>query len=263
MKSLQYTIKESLRIGLNDSPYTSKPDTLEKLREIIKQRFSEQGPGTKSKPIDFNNIDVSEFTSFYNESNNMGLFEDTEFKYIDISGWDTSNIKDMRKMFKGCKKLKIIYGLDEINTSNVENMQEMFWNCCLLESIQLFDTSNVKTMENMFNWCEKLQSVPQFNTSNVKSMKSMFSHCKSLQSVLLFDTSNVETMEDMFWKCTKLETVPEFNISKTKNIEAMFYNCKNLDENTRKLWRPYYKVGVEKMFNMQGGLMEGTPMRDK
>ena len=67
-------------------------------------------PLTKQNPIDFNDIDVSNLDSFYNNKG-IGIFEETKFKHINISDWDVSNIKSMRSMFYVCEELEstVIY----------------------------------------------------------------------------------------------------------------------------------------------------------
>ena len=59
------------------------------LRKIIDDRYDKFGAGTKRKPINFNDIDISNINSFCN-SKGRGLFEYTGFKYIDISDWDVT-----------------------------------------------------------------------------------------------------------------------------------------------------------------------------
>ena len=81
------------------NPYTCNPASLEELRKIIEDRYNKLGPGTKQKPINFNDVDVSNISSFYNENNYIGIFRKTKFEYIDISDWDVSNVEDMSNMF--------------------------------------------------------------------------------------------------------------------------------------------------------------------
>ena len=70
--------------------YTCAPTSWEELRKIIEDRYYKLGPGTKDKPIDFNDVDVSNIDSFYNKNstfynkNSTGIFAGTKFKYIDI-----------------------------------------------------------------------------------------------------------------------------------------------------------------------------------
>ena len=80
------------------------------------------GPGTEQDPIDFNDIDVSNIDSFYNDKG-KGIFQGTEFKFIDISDWNVSNIKSMRHMFFGCKKLESVGDISEWVVSSVTDMQ--------------------------------------------------------------------------------------------------------------------------------------------
>ena len=49
-------------------------------------------------------------------------------KSLDLSGWDTSNVKDMSGMFYDCKRLKSL-NLSGWDTSNVYDMIYMFDYC--------------------------------------------------------------------------------------------------------------------------------------
>ena len=52
-----------------------------------------------------------------------------ELDYLDLSNFDTSNVKDMKLMFFECIKLKEIKGLDKFITNKVTNMRGMFEYC--------------------------------------------------------------------------------------------------------------------------------------
>ena len=132
MKSLTNYINEKLIVNKNYKPYTYAPKTFDELRKIIEDRYDKLGPGTEQKPIDFNDIDVSNLDSFCNEKNN-GIFERTYFKYIDISYWDVSNIKSMQCMFLMSNQLKSVGDLSNWDASNVTNMDFMFRNCPIKE----------------------------------------------------------------------------------------------------------------------------------
>ena len=71
-----------------NDPHTCAPTSWEELRKIIKDRYDKLGPGTKQKPIDFNDVDVSNIDSFYNKKTNDSIFDATKFEYIDISDCD-------------------------------------------------------------------------------------------------------------------------------------------------------------------------------
>ena len=80
-------------------------------------------------------------------------------------------------MFWGCSSLESI-DLSSFNTTNVKDMSYMFYECSSLKSIDLssFNTTNVKIMWNMFLGCSSLESIDlsSFNTTNVKDMPGMF-----------------------------------------------------------------------------------------
>ena len=129
-------------------------------------------------------------------------------------------------LFFGCSSLKSI-DLSSFNTTNVKNMSGMFSYCHSLNSIDLslFNTTNVKNMSGMFCDCSSLKSIDlsSFNTNNVNDMSCMFFDCSSLKSIDLssFNTTNVNDMSDMFVGCSSLK---KENIKIKNNI----YRIENL-----------------------------------
>ena len=79
---------------------------------------------------------------------------------INVSNWDTSNVKNMQCMFSGCNAL-ISLDVSKWNTSKVTDMAAMFYECSSLTSIDVsgFDTSKVADMNSMFGECSKLTNV--------------------------------------------------------------------------------------------------------
>jgi surface protein len=179
MKLLNLYISEKLVVNKDYKDlYTCEPKTFEELRKIIEDRYKKFGPGTKQKPIDFNDVDVSNVNSFYNKD--KGIFRKTKFEYIDISNWNVSNVKDMNRMFYGCEQLKSVGDLSNWSVSKVENMYAMFYGCAQLKSVgdlSNWDVSNVEYMGSMFYECRQLKSVgdlSNWNVSNVRFMYFMF-----------------------------------------------------------------------------------------
>ena len=181
-------------------------------------------------------------------------------KQIDLSEFDTSNVKHMSYMFKGCTNLENI-NFGNIDTSKVIDMNYIFGNCYNLTSIDLsnLNTPKLKIMANMFRDCWGLQEVnfgnlntasvedmralfyncksltsidvSSFETSSVTKISSMFSHCESLKSLDIsnFDMSNVISIYSMFSHCYKLITINLGNLTtNAKNYSYLFKNCKNL-----------------------------------
>ena len=132
MKTLNQYIKEKLIINKDYNGINIvAPRTFDELKEIIDDRDDKLGPGTKENPIDFNDIDVSHIRSFYNDTGNKGIFDNTFFKYIDISGWDVSNVTDMSFMFGSCESFN--QDISKWNVSNVRYHVYTFYNCSIKE----------------------------------------------------------------------------------------------------------------------------------
>ena len=162
----------------------------------------------------------------------INLLNNTNFMFCDcssltslnLSNFNTNNIKDMNHMFSHCSSL-ISLNLNNFNTDNVKDMSWMFLNCSSLTSLNLsnFNTNNVNNMSGMFSFCSSLTSLnlSNFYTNNVNNMRNMFNECSSLTSLNLsnFNTNNVEDMSSMFFNCSSLTSL----------------NCK--DEKILKEWK--------------------------
>ena len=165
MKTLNQYIKEKLIINKNYIEPKIVVKSFDELRKIIEDRYDKLGSGTEQDPIDFNDVDVSNLNSFcYNRV--TGIFEETYFKYIDISEWDVSNVKSMRGMFWGCLELKSVGDLSNWDVSKVTDMWGMFYQCEKLESvgdISDWNVSNVKHHLYAFDKCSiKEEYKPKF-----------------------------------------------------------------------------------------------------
>ena len=181
MKQLSTYIQEKLIINKNYREV--KIDDVKsfgELRQIIEYRYDKLGAGTERDPIDFNDIDVSNFDSFCNELD-KGIFDGMNFKYIDISDWDVSNVTNMRCMFFDCGELKSVGDLSNWDVSNVTDMSSMFYECNELKfigDISKWNVSKVTNMTYMFNYCKKFnQDLSCWNVSNVIYKDSIFDNC--------------------------------------------------------------------------------------
>ena len=141
-------------------------------------------------------------------------------------------INNVDYMFRDCSNITEI-DLSNFNTSNIKDMEWMFYGCSSLTSLNLsnFDTSKVTYMNRMFYGCSSLTSLnlSNFNTSKVVWMYYMFYNCKSLTSLNLsnFDTSEVTRIHNMFEGCTNLEYINMFNFNEKKltaNYSDLFKN---------------------------------------
>ena len=119
--------------------------TREQLKEYLKSEIKKQGEN-----VVIQNLDVSLLENL--NSLFHGIIDEVES--LDLSGWKTSNAKDMSWMFYSCSNLKSL-DLSGWDTSNVEDMSAMFCYCRSLKSLNLsgWDTSKVSDMYGMFYGC--------------------------------------------------------------------------------------------------------------
>ena len=144
---------------------------------------------------------------------NLSAFSScTALTYIDVSGWDTSNININSSLCLGCTSLRNI-NMGKLNTSKVTDMLNMFATCTALTSIDVsgWDTSKVTNMLNVFRDCISLTylDVSGWDTSKVTNMKELFGACVSLTylDVSGWDTSKVTDMLNMFRACYSIVTI--------------------------------------------------------
>ena len=154
---------------------------------------------------------------------------------LDISGFDTGNVRNMTMMFYGCSSLTEL-DISSFDTGNITDMYGMFAYCSNLKTLDLssFDTSDVTDMSHMFLYCEGLTEldVSGFDTSDVTDMSHMFFCCEGLTELDVsgFDTSNVTNMSWMFFNCSNQRTLDlsGFNTSNVTDMSYMSAGCENL-----------------------------------
>ena len=120
MKSINQYITEKLII--KKRKYNYFPETREDLIKCITEHFN-------NKNTDLSDIDVSNVTSFESVFRKISLLKYRDFEEIDVTGWNTSNVTDMKRMFFNCFKLKKIKGIEDWDVSNVTDMHGMFYGC--------------------------------------------------------------------------------------------------------------------------------------
>ena len=102
---------------------------------------------------------------------------------MDLSGWNTNKVTNMKQMFASCYSLTSL-DLSGWNTSNVTTMESMFQNCESLTSLDLsgWDLSSIiDGMGWMFSGCNRLKTIRMVGCSEEtinKVWKKMPSGCK-------------------------------------------------------------------------------------
>ena len=148
---------------------------------------------------------------------------------LDVSNFNTSNVKNMTYMFAYCYDLTSL-DVSNFNTSNVISMSNMFYNCKSLTTLDVsnFNTSKATNVNNMFYACEKLTKIIGLNNwdiSKITNMTSTFNGCKTLieLDVSNWDISKITAsyyLGNTFDNCTSLvDFYPPKNISTNMSVE--------------------------------------------
>ena len=139
-----------------------------------------------------------------------------------------SNITTMEHMFKDCKKLKQIFGLDRINKSKVTNMYHMFNGTRITDFsfINNWSAPKLSNVNGMFGNNTALESITLpdwFKLSTITDTSSLFLGCSNLKEIHNFDWgtrfslsgSTLTYPSSVFNGCTSLETVEDVNMNYT------------------------------------------------
>ena len=165
----------------------------------------------------------------------FGNYGSNNLEEIELTGFDTSKVKNMSLMFSYLRNLTKL-DLTSFDTSNVTSMWKMFWGSEKLVDLKLnsFDTRKVESMDEMFSRLKSIErlDLSSFDTSNVTSMKRMFAESNRITSLELpsFDTGNVKDMSGMFYGMTALTNlnISNFNTESVTNMSEMFANLASL-----------------------------------
>ncbi len=217
--------------------YKHSPTTINALKTAINTEITAQGNNA-----DLNVIDVSGVTDMGDLFN--GIFSaHTDFNG-DISGWETSNVTDMKAMFRGLTKFN--GDISYWNVSKVTNMLGMFNEASSFnQDIGSWNVSAVKNMGHMFWGATNFnQDIGNWNTSNVVSMSGMFKDAEAFnKDIGSWDTSDITFMDNMFNGATVFnQDIGAWNTSKVTTMFRMFqgaaaFNKDIADWNTSKVIR--------------------------
>ncbi|MFK8012908.1 MAG: BspA family leucine-rich repeat surface protein, partial [Marinicellaceae bacterium] len=167
--------------------------------------------------------------------------------------WDTQTITDMYEMFN--QAISFNKDISSWNTSQVTNMGRMFrgWPNNLMtfnQGIGSWDTSQVTSMSAMFNYAVDFnQDIGDWDTSNVMHMSSMFSNASSFnQDIGDWDTSAVENMGAMFSNATAFnQDIGNWDTSQVTSMSSMFFGATNFNQNINS-WNTSKVTGMNNMF---------------
>jgi surface protein len=149
---------------------------------------------------------------------------------VDLSHFDSSDVKTMDNTFRSCKSLKVL-DFTDFDASKVTYMGGLFKDSESIVSLDLssFKTNSLTDMRNMFDNCRSLRRVDlsNFNTQKVSTMMYMFSNCRSLTSLdlLNFKLQRNIDLKYMFAGCKALKLLYFPSVSVTSNTYGMKKDC--------------------------------------
>ncbi len=150
---------------------------------------------------------------------------------LDLSSFNTENVKNMSNMFRNLRKVKSI-DLSSFNTSNVESFRCTFYYMTGLESLDLsnFDFSSDTSLCYTFYYMESLKSIKfpeEVNCQNVENMRYCFYNCASIENLDMTkfkNTANCNDMGYMFEYCGRLKEIDltTFDFDMDTSMSYMF-----------------------------------------
>jgi trimeric autotransporter adhesin len=99
-----------------------------------------------------------------------------------INSWITSNVEWMSSVFNNCKNFN--QNIGNWNTSKVRNMRRMFMSSSFNQNIGGWNTANVYSMLSMFENSSFNQNIGGWNTAGVEDMTKMFNNATSFNQNL-------------------------------------------------------------------------------
>ena len=158
----------------------------------------------------------------------------SEGENIIILEWNET-LDSINHMFTDCVNITEV-DLSRFDSSNVRRMSGMFYNCISLTSVNFFnfDSSLIEGMGSLFYNCTSLISIDlsKFNTYNLRYMNEVFYNCSSIKFINLsnFETSRIISIQKIFYNCASLTSIDfqNLNMKNINNTENMFLGCSNL-----------------------------------
>lgn len=164
------------------------------------------------------------------------MFRNNEGDFRGISQWDVSNVTDMSSMFS-LAKFSTPMDLSEWNVSNVSNMSSMFEGFTANPALDLsvWKPVNATNMRRMFrNMKGGLIVGSAWNASKAEDMSYMFMNTtKPAIDMSGWDTSHVSSMHDMFYgvDMSQVWGLSRLDVGAVTDFSGMFANADvdNLD----------------------------------
>ena len=175
--------------------------------------------------------------------------ENAKIKYGPINEWNTSNVTNMKNLFKN--KLKFNGDISNWDVSKVTNMDRMFDRATSFnKNISKWNVEKVTNMDHMFERASSFNgNIREWNVEKVTNMKNMFSKASTFNGdISIWNVSNVENMTGMLEGARLFNgNISEWNVSKVKNMKFMFEAASSFNGNISE-WNVEKVTSMSNMF---------------
>ena len=104
-------------------------------------------------------LDVSGFDTSNVTNIHRMFLNNSSLTALDVSGWDVSKVTDFEYMFCNCKKVATL-DVSNWNPKSAQKMSATFYNCIVTTlDVSKFDLSNLKSMDSIFGNCTQLTNI--------------------------------------------------------------------------------------------------------
>ncbi len=190
----------------------------------------------------------------------FGWFQDFKGSIKFNDSLDTENLTDMSNMFERAYN----FSDDSVtrwNTSNVRNMYRMFdstrkfkYDLNTNEELGYWDVSKVKTMLAMFRWSNFDGHLDGWNTKSCIDMSAMFEGTPFNSEVNHFDVRNVDTMDYMFLSAKNFnKSISNWETRSLKSCSYMFRRAVSFNQDISTLDLSKV-VTIRQMFELNTGI---------
>ena len=190
------------------------------------------------KSVNFEKINVSNATNMESMFRSCKALNNLE----GLENWNVGKVTNMKNMFHGCQNLTDISALSNWNVSKVTNMYYMFNDCNALADLtplSNWNVSNLTNMSYMFGYCYALvtlNGLENWNVSKVTTLDNTFNYCRNLEDISAlhnWDVSNVTIMSSTFCWChplSDLSPIANWDVSNVTDMTSMFHSVTSLTD---------------------------------
>ena len=175
MNQLEEFILEKLKISKTETKY--RPKNKVELKNIINKEIEANGLNCSLNHIDVSNINDMSFLFMRDRASHYSGTLISDFDG-DISGWNVSNVTDMKYMFDECQYTGKNGDISDWKVSNVKDMDGMFADSKYNGDLSKWDVSNVTNMFGVFYNSKFNGDISNWDVSNVKRFDAMFRNSK-------------------------------------------------------------------------------------